>query len=54
MSILIKGGRIINPATDMDMVADLLIENDKVVRIDENIDVKTTVCAARSESPPID
>ena len=38
MSILIKGGRIINPATDMDMVADLLIENDKVVRIDENIE----------------
>lgn len=39
MSILIKGGRIINPATDMDMVADLLIEDDKVTRIDSDIDV---------------
>ena len=39
MSILIKGGRIINPATDMDMVADLLIEDDKVARIDSDIDV---------------
>ena len=33
MKILIKGGRILNPATNMDEVADLLIEDDKVKTI---------------------
>lgn len=37
MSVLVKGGRILNPATDMDMVADLLIEDNKVVKIEDNI-----------------
>ena len=38
MTILIKGGRVINPATKMDEVADVLIENEKVVDIQKEID----------------
>jgi len=33
MRILIKNGRILNPATNMDEIADVFIENDKVVAI---------------------
>ena len=33
MKILIKNGRILNPATNMDEIADVFIENDKVVAI---------------------
>ena len=33
MTILIKGGRVINPATNMDQVADVYIEDNKVVEI---------------------
>ena len=48
MSILIKGGRVLNPATGMDEVADVLIEENKVSEItaasekkaDEVIDAK--------------
>ena len=38
MRILIKNGRIINPATGMDQVSDLLVEDDKVAKIQENIE----------------
>lgn len=42
MKILIKNGRVLNPATNFDQVADVLIEEDKIVRIaryiDENAD----------------
>ena len=38
MIILIKGGRVINPATKMDEVADVLIENEKVIDIQKEID----------------
>lgn len=37
MTILIKGGRVINPATNMDEINDVLIENDKVVEIAKDI-----------------
>ena len=37
MTILIKGGRIINPATSMDEVADLYIEDGKVAKIEKSI-----------------
>ncbi len=36
MTILIKGGRVINPATNMDQIADVLIEDNKVVAIVED------------------
>ncbi len=37
MKLLLKGGRIVNPAQGFDGVADLLIENDHIVEISENI-----------------
>ena len=37
MKILIKGGRVLNPATNMDEVADVLIEGNKVVAIESEI-----------------
>jgi dihydroorotase len=37
---LIKKGRILNPATNLDVVADLLIEDDKVSKIAENIETE--------------
>lgn len=37
MTILIKGGRVINPATKMDEVADVLIEEGKVKKIAKEI-----------------
>lgn len=41
MKILIKGGRILNPATHMDEVADLLIIEDKVAAIEKEITEET-------------
>ena len=35
MKILIKGGRVINPATNMDDIADVLVEDGKVVAIEK-------------------
>lgn len=40
MTILIKNGRVINPATKMDEVADVLIEDEKVIEIQKDIDRK--------------
>lgn len=37
MSILIKGGRVINPATNMDEIADIFVENGIVSAIGNNI-----------------
>ncbi len=37
MTTLIKGGRVINPATEMDEITDLLIEDGKVARIEKEI-----------------
>ncbi len=39
MRILIKSGRVIDPANDTDKVSDLLIEGGKVARIDQNISI---------------
>jgi dihydroorotase len=41
MSILIKNGRIIDPALKWDKVADMLIENGKIVKIGGGITAKT-------------
>ena len=38
MKILIKNGRILNPATNMDEIADLMIEDDKVTAIGPALD----------------
>jgi len=38
MGILIKNGRVINPATSLDKVTDLLIEDNKVASIADNIE----------------
>lgn len=47
MKILIKGGRVINPATKMDEIADVLVEDDKVTRIEKEIkdDAERTIDA---------
>ena len=37
MKILIKGGRIVDPANNRDEVGDILIERDKVSKIAKNI-----------------
>lgn len=40
MTIIIRNGRVINPVTGMDQVADVLVENGRVAEIAEHIDVK--------------
>jgi len=40
MRLLIKGGRIIDPANQRDEVADLLVEEGKIVRLEKEIEVK--------------
>ena len=47
MTTLIKGGRIINPATNMDEIADLLIADGKVLKIEKEIsaDADTVISA---------
>ena len=40
MKLLIKGGRVINPATNFDDIADVLIEDGKVVKIAKGIKAK--------------
>ncbi|MDD6482696.1 MAG: dihydroorotase [Lachnospiraceae bacterium] len=37
MTLLIKDGHVVNPATKMDETADVLIEDDKVVKIEKHI-----------------
>lgn len=41
MTTLIKGGRVINPATNMDQIADVLIEDNKVVAIETDLENKS-------------
>ncbi|PIQ90751.1 MAG: dihydroorotase [Candidatus Omnitrophica bacterium CG11_big_fil_rev_8_21_14_0_20_41_12] len=40
MSILIKGGRVIDPANKIDAVFDILIENNKISKVAKNIQTK--------------
>lgn len=42
MTTLIKGGRVINPATNTDEIVDILIENDKVVAMGTNLEDKNS------------
>jgi len=47
-SLLIKGGRVVDPSTSIDGVLDVLIENGKIVKVDENIrtsEAKTVIDA---------
>lgn len=37
MRLLIKGGRVIDPANNLDKVLDILVENDKIIETAENI-----------------
>ena len=37
MSLLIKNGHVIDPEIKLDMVRDVLIRDDRIVRVDENI-----------------
>lgn len=37
MSLLIKNGHVIDPEIKLDMVKDVLIQDDRIVRVDENI-----------------
>ncbi len=37
MSLLIKNGHVIDPEIKLDMVRDVLIQDDRIVRVDENI-----------------
>ena len=37
MSILIKGGRVLNPATNMDEIADVFVKDGKVCAIGNNL-----------------
>ena len=40
MILLIKNGHVINPATETDEVADILAEDGKVVKMENNIKAK--------------
>lgn len=40
MTILIKDGRVINPATEMDEVSDVLVENGTVIKIEKGLKVE--------------
>ncbi|WP_425057675.1 Dihydroorotase [Sporomusa carbonis] len=40
MKLLIKGGRIINPAENMDMLGDILIENGRITAVGQNLAVQ--------------
>lgn len=37
MKILIKGGHVVDPANNIDKTADILIEDDKIFKVEENI-----------------
>ena len=55
MTILIKNGRVINPATDMDEVADVYIEDGKVSGIETDSDWKADeVIDAEHRGSPLD
>ena len=41
MSLLIKKGRVVDPANNLDEVADILVENGRVSRVAKNISVST-------------
>lgn len=44
MTILIKGGHVINPATQMDEVADVLIEDQKIKRLERTSGKRSRTC----------
>ena len=38
MKLLIKNGHVVDPASGKDGIYDVLIEDDRIIRIDENIE----------------
>ncbi len=40
MTLLIKNGRLVDPKSNRDEVLDILIENDKIVKIGLNLSVE--------------
>lgn len=54
MKLLIKGGRVINPETKFDQIADVLVENGKITAIDKDIaaeDAKVYDAAGKIVTP---
>ena len=54
MKLLIKGGRVINPETKFDQIADVLVEDGKITAIDKDIvaeDVKVYDAAGKIVTP---
>ena len=43
MKILIKGGRVVDPANNLDKVCDVLIENGKISKVALNIKDRKSV-----------
>ena len=39
MKLLIKNGRVIDPATNLDEITDILVENEKIISLEKNIEV---------------
>ena len=54
MSILIKNGRVIDPANKIDAVLDVLIENNKISKVAKNINssVDTVIDASNKIVAP--
>ena len=40
MTLLIKNGHVLNPATNMDEIADVLVVNEKVEKLGKNLKEK--------------
>lgn len=49
MKLLVKGGRVIDPASGTDQIADVLIEDSKVLCIDSNLEADGVVLDARGK-----
>ena len=43
MKILVKNGRVLNPATNLDEIADVLVEDSKVVAIEKEITAEAVI-----------
>ena len=46
MRLLVKGGRVIDPGSGLDKQADILIEDEKIVGVDQNISADAEVLDA--------
>ncbi|MGB4018482.1 MAG: dihydroorotase [Syntrophomonadaceae bacterium] len=46
MRLLVKGGRVIDPSSGLDKLTDILIEDGKIIKVDENISAEAEVVDA--------